>query len=68
MNILIVSQSGHNAVKVTDILPRVGDKVDMFYEPIPTVTDVVLFPTEERMKGLSLRYAVEDIQAIIAVR
>lgn len=52
MKMLFINSLGQNKSKVSDILPRVGDKVDMFYVPIPTVTQVLLWPSEERLKAL----------------
>lgn len=66
MTILIVNEFGQTAVRESEFLPRIGDKIDLFYEPLPTVTGVVAWPSPERIKALgSTDYTV---CAIVAVR
>ena len=52
MRILIISLHGKAEIKDTEILPRVGDKVDLFYVPYPTVTNVLLYPSIDTQKKL----------------
>jgi len=66
MKILIVSRfAQHNAI-ATGPLPRVGDKVDMFYSPLPTVEQVILWPRPETLDNLTTDY--EGIDALVFVR
>jgi len=52
----------------TDFIPRVGDKIDMFYEPLPTVTSVVAWPSIKRLDALKIiRSNKYKIDAIITV-
>ena len=54
MNIAIVSKFGIVLKNKTDILPRVGDSVDLFYSPNPKVNSVLLFPRIETLAKLGL--------------
>ena len=62
MIIIIVSRFGHSEVKDTSILPRIGDTVDLFYNPMPKVTAVCLFPSSETLAGV-----VGHVDALITV-
>lgn len=53
MKLLFITETGQMSLINGDHVPRVGDKVDMFYEPLPTVTSVVWYPSDERMQALS---------------
>lgn len=63
MKILIVNPFGKSLVIISDILPRKGDRIDMFNNLCPVVQSVLLWPSEERLKGLD-----ENIDAIVAVK
>jgi hypothetical protein len=65
MKILIIDQFGGNKTIDTEIIPRIGDKVDMFYTPAPTVTCVLLYPSKNTLKSIGLHG--EDITAIVTV-
>lgn len=58
MKVMIVSKFGHLGIKEVDHVPRIGEKVDVFYRPCPTVVDVVWWPdasllnTEEKIDVL----------------
>ena len=54
MKILITNQFGNSEVKETNILPRIGDKIDVFYEPMPAVDNVLLWPSEKRLRLLGM--------------
>jgi hypothetical protein len=62
VEILVINQYGQNELKTSDFLPRVGDRVDMFYNPLPTVTQVVCWPSERQMATLGVK-----VDAIITV-
>lgn len=62
MKIFIINKYGQTKIKDTDILPRIGDNVDMFYMPHPTVKHVLLWPIEG-----SLNITDKDIDAIVTV-
>lgn len=63
MKLLIVSRF-KSTVKDTDILPRVGDKIDVHYYPYPSVDSVLLYPSKETLQ----RFDVDlDIDAVITV-
>ena len=64
MKLLIINTYGKAQLKETSILPRKGDRVDMFYKPLPKVIGVCLFPTEETIKELGVD---EVIDAIVTV-
>ena len=64
MKILIIDQYGNNTkIKDADIIPRIGDSLDIFYDPLPKVTKVVLYPKKERLK--EFKVIGQDIIAII---
>jgi hypothetical protein len=65
--IFISSRAGMTEIKNTDILPRIGDKVDMFYMPLPKVVDVILYPSLETTKQLVFKEEVDLVDAIIMV-
>lgn len=65
MKILIVSTIGKGEVKESDFIPRIGEKVDMFYHPMPTVTSVTNWPSKELLKQVSAENM--DIKAIVTV-
>lgn len=69
MKILFVNKFGRSEFKDTDILPRVGDKVDMFYYPHPEVTNVLLYPSKETAMKImrELGCGCNGLQAIITV-
>lgn len=64
MNILVVNGYGKYEILASDFVPRIGEKVDLFYEPLPSVTSVVAWPTRERLNALKIN---DDIDAIITV-
>ena len=61
MNLLIISHLHQSEFKETDILPRVGDRLDMFYTPRPTVKEVILFPTAESLEMIKCSRHVDAI-------
>ena len=65
MKILVINQFGNGQIKDSAVIPRIGDKVDMFYEPLPTVTRVVMWPSKERITQLQADKL--QIEAIITV-
>ena len=56
MKILVINQFGRKEVKDSDFLPRVGDKVDMFQNPLPTVFEVVCWPSKEQIKDFGFEF------------
>lgn len=69
MKILFVNEFGQSELKETEILPRIGDNVDMFYKPYPKVTSVLLYPNEDTAKKLmcELGCGCNSLQAIVTV-
>ena len=65
LKILVINQYGHNEIKESKFIPRVGDGVDMFYEPLPKVTAVVAWPSADRLSALGID---TPIDAIVTVR
>lgn len=65
MKLLITTPHGQAQIRTTDIFPRLGDNIDVFYRPYPKVMNVVLYPSTSLTK-----LAVGDktkIDAIITV-
>ena len=65
MKILVVDEFGNAEKILSDFVPRIGDKVDVFCTPIPTVTEVWAWPTKERLAELGSHY--QDLDVIITV-
>lgn len=63
MRILFVDEMGNNVLMETDILPRVGDKVDMFCRPFPVVKNVLLFPSKELLE----EFEINEVDAIVTL-
>ena len=68
MKILIMSEFGDAVVKQVSFVPRVGDNIDVFYTPYPTVIAVLCFPSKktiEKFNNASLNAQAFD--AIVTV-
>lgn len=62
MDILIIAQGGqHQIIKNCASIPRVGEKVDFFYQPLPVVTSVIWFPSNDRLAAINVDDAIEAI-------
>jgi hypothetical protein len=66
MKVFIINQFAQHIIKETPVLPRVGDRVDLFCVPLPTVTSVILWPARERLDQLEVDITI-DIDALITV-
>ncbi len=66
MKILIIDQFGQAEIKESLFVPRVGDKIDMFFGPLPSVTQVVVWPSIERLQAIG--ELSQNIDAIITVK
>lgn len=64
MKLLIVSKF-KATLKETDILPRVGDKIDIWF-PYPSVASVLLFPSKDSLRILNDGVDI-DADAVITV-
>lgn len=47
-------------------VPRIGDKIDIFYHPFPVVTSVLLYPSDETLSSLASQQFT-DLREIVAV-
>ena len=60
MKILVTHLSFDKVKEVhSDCVPRVGDRVDLFYVPCPVVTDVIWYPKET--------FGISDVDVIVTV-
>jgi len=67
MNVLYVNPIGGVDIKEnTSILPRVGDSVDLYYNPYPKVSAVLLHPTSDTLGKLGLVNI--SIDAIVTIK
>jgi hypothetical protein len=66
VNILIISKAGSLAFKRVNIIPRIGEKVGMFYQQYPTIVDIIWYPNSEVLERVGFSNN-DDIEAIIAV-
>ena len=67
MKIIIVNhQYGKCSVRNNcDFVPRVGDHIDIFYDPPPVVTKVIAYPGKRRLDLLDSYHP--DIIALVVV-
>jgi hypothetical protein len=64
--ISVIKKSG--VIKYSDSVPRVGESVQMFYTPMPKVTDVVWWPNDSDLKVLMMNSAESaDVDVIVFV-
>jgi len=64
MKVIVLSKLANKSVFMKgDFIPRIGDTVDLFYEPLPKVIGVILYPTKERLKQLK----ISDINVVAIV-
>ena len=59
-----MSESASTVISNASFVPRIGDNVDMFYRPFPTVNQVILYPKKESYADLNLDV---EINAIVIV-
>jgi len=63
MKIFIAHKSGLSEMVISEILPRIGDRIDILgILPHPMVKSVLLWPSANRLENLD-----PDIKAIVAV-
>lgn len=68
MRVLVMSKYGNYLINNSDFVPRIGDRVDCFYEPRPTVTSVLAYPDYNTIKKLNLKEEnLEDFEVIVFV-
>ena len=65
MRFLVVNQYGQSVIESGEVIPRVGDKIDLFCQPYPTVSTVLMYPSKRTLNGLSAGNI--DVIAIITV-
>ena len=66
MDILIIdTKYKMNELTSVNFMPRIGERVDVFYSPLPTVKDVVHIPSKSTRK--SFGYDGYYLDAIIFV-
>jgi hypothetical protein len=67
MNILFVYCFNQALVKKNvNIIPRIGESVDMFCYPYPKINGVLWYPSSETIKGL-VPTATDNIDIVIFV-
>lgn len=66
MRICIVNQYGQIVVRDANAVPRIGDALDMFYEPLPTVIKVVWWPSPERLASINCSEIEIDALVVVA--
>ena len=65
MTMIIINKFGQSCLHSSDVVPRVGDIVDRFYDPPPIVTQVLLYPSRKRLDNLGVGHIKVD--AIVTV-
>ena len=64
MNIIIISESESTVISNASIIPRIGDNVDVFHHPMPTVNRVILYPKIESYADLNLGIKISAIVVV----
>lgn len=67
MKILICSKFNDTELIDSSFVPRIGENVDLFYKPMPTVVKVICHPSDETVKQFTLSYLAFKIEAIVFV-
>lgn len=62
MLILIINSMGQSEIRECKFVPRVGDKLDVFYRPYPTVTSILTCLSVKTVKEIGV-----DAEAIVTV-
>ena len=65
MRFIIINHFGGMEIIEGEALPRVGDRIDLFFTPSPTVSMVLWYPNENTLARLPVD--VGNIDAIITV-
>lgn len=61
MKILIIETVINEAViKTVQSIPRIGERIDLFYSPFPTVKDVVNLPSQATLENLGVKSVMID--------
>lgn len=59
MKILIIETVINKAViKTVQSIPRVGERIDLFYSPLPIVKDIVNLPTQATLEAMGIKSGV----------
>ena len=67
MKILIIETVINKAViKTVQSIPRIGERVDLFYSPFPTIKDIVNLPTQSTIKSLGVTTG-DKIDAVLFI-
>jgi hypothetical protein len=66
MNLLVLHESGEYTKRYSETLPNLGNKVDIFVTPPPTVVDVILWPNEETKAKFGA--IADDVEALVLVQ
>lgn len=66
INVLIISKYGTVESKQVNHIPRIGEKIGMFYQPYPTVQEIIWWPDSDVIRSLGFDDS-ENIEVIIAV-
>ena len=65
LKVLVVSTILNKVImKRVEHIPAIGSKIDDFFTPLPTVTDIINYPKPETVEKLGF---LENIDAIICV-
>ena len=66
MKMLVINKFGQNTLfHEVDFIPRIGDKIDVYYEPLPTVTMVVAMPSDKRIEAIDS--SIKDVIDAIVI-
>jgi hypothetical protein len=65
MNLLVINKFGKSEIITAKALPRIGDKIDRFYYPYPTINSIVMWPRQSLLQELNCEKF--EIEALILV-
>ena len=66
MKILVLNSSGNSEIKHSSFIPRVGENVDMFYRPMPTVSNVINWPSKAMLKDVNAENMEIDVVIMVS--
>lgn len=68
MKIIVLNDFMKFEILDVPAVPRIGERIDLFFEPLPTVTSIVWYPSKERLCPFFVPGTEEKIDAILTVR
>lgn len=66
--LLVVTQFKMYTILEKPHIPRISEHIDVFYEPIPIITNILNFPTTTTLDAFKTEYSItEDISDVTTI-